>query len=56
MPYIKTTTQMKKITLILFAIISISTLLSSCGSTSKGGHCDAYGSVQNVDNKDLASK
>lgn len=39
------------------AIVAVITILaSSCGS-SQGGHCDAYGSVEQTEqNSDLASK
>lgn len=47
---------MKKISMLLLAAVSVTVLLASCGSTSKGGHCDAYGSIQHIDNKDVASK
>ena len=42
-----------------FAFTAIAAFLAvvaaSCGS-SQGGHCDAYGSVDQVENNDLASK
>ena len=40
-----------------FAIISVllSVVFFACAS-SKGGHCDAYGSVNNTENSDLATK
>ncbi len=42
-----------------FAFAAITAILAvvatSCGS-SKGGHCDAYGSVEQTTNNDLASK
>ncbi|HRP52607.1 MAG TPA: hypothetical protein PLI97_03770 [Fluviicola sp.] len=40
------------------AFVAVATFLTlfvvSCGSSK--GHCDAYGSVNNVENADLASK
>ncbi|MCC6699914.1 MAG: hypothetical protein IT221_00215 [Fluviicola sp.] len=40
-----------------FAAIAaiVAVVASSCGS-SQGGHCDAYGSVDQTENSDLASK
>jgi hypothetical protein len=42
-----------------FAFAAIAAIVAvaatSCGS-SKGGHCDAYGSVEQTSNNDLASK
>ena len=32
----------------------LTVVLAACGS-SKGGHCDAYGSVDQVENSDLAA-
>jgi hypothetical protein len=33
----------------------VALLATSCGS-SQGGHCDAYGSVDQIENNDLATK
>ena len=46
---------MKKILTLTILSVVFSLALASCGS-SKGGHCDAYSSVQQVENADLASK
>lgn len=46
---------MKKFLALAFLGIFVATLISSCGS--KGGHCDAYGSVDTIEQDgDLASK
>jgi len=46
---------MKKIlTLSVFAVV-LSFVFAACAS-SQGGHCDAYGSVNNTENTDLTSK
>ncbi|MBP5982172.1 MAG: hypothetical protein KA734_00480 [Fluviicola sp.] len=37
-----------------FAVL-LAFLATSCGS-SQGGHCDAYGSVDQTENNDLATK
>ena len=37
------------------AIVAALAVVASCGS-SKGGHCDAYTSVDQTQNADLASK
>ncbi len=47
--------QMKRFLALTIVGIALSTIVASCGS-SKGGHCDAYGSVNQVENSDLASK
>jgi hypothetical protein len=39
----------------LAAVAALLTVVASCGS-SKGGHCEAYGSVDQTENSDLASK
>lgn len=46
---------MKRILTLTIIGLVFSVLLASCGS-SKGGHCDAYGSVKQLENTDLASK
>ena len=48
-------TTMKKILTLTLVGMFLSLLMTACGS-SKGGHCDAYGSVNNVEQSDLASK
>ncbi|MCH2224045.1 MAG: hypothetical protein MK066_04695 [Crocinitomicaceae bacterium] len=47
---------MKKVFAIALLGLMFTVVLASCGS-SKGGHCDAYGSVDTVDteNTDLAA-
>lgn len=37
------------------ALVAALAVVASCGS-SKGGHCDAYTSVEQTQNADLASK
>ena len=46
---------MKKVLTLTIMGVVLSLVIASCGS-SKGGHCDAYGSVNSVENTDLASK
>jgi len=46
---------MRKFLTLTFAGLALTVVLASCGS-SKGGHCDAYGSVNQIENSDLASK
>lgn len=46
---------MKRILTLTIIGLVFSAVLASCGS-SKGGHCDAYGSIGQVENTDLASK
>jgi hypothetical protein len=46
---------MKRFLALTIVGVALSTIVASCGS-SKGGHCDAYGSVNQVENSDLASK
>lgn len=46
---------MKKVLALTLIGMTLTVLVASCGS-SKGGHCDAYGSVDQVENSDLASK
>jgi len=45
---------MKKFLALTFLGLMLTVVLAACGS-SKGGHCDAYGSVDQVENSDLAS-
>jgi hypothetical protein len=44
----------KLVTLVLVGMV-MAMVFTACKS-SKGGHCDAYGSVDHVENTDLASK
>jgi hypothetical protein len=46
---------MKRVLILTTMAIVLTAGLISCGGA-KGGHCDAYGSVDNVENSDLASK
>lgn len=46
---------MKKVLAIAFFGLALATVVASCGS-SRGGHCDAYGSIDQVENADLASR
>lgn len=39
----------------LAAVVAVLAVVASCGS-SKGGHCDAYSSVDQTENSDLASR
>ena len=45
---------MKKFLALTFAGLMLTVILAACGS-SRGGHCDAYGSVDQIEtNDDLA--
>ena len=46
---------MKRILTLTIIGLVFSAVLASCAS-SKGGHCDAYGSIEQAENADLASK
>jgi len=46
---------MKKLLIITLVGMFVTLGMTACKS-SKGGHCDAYGSVNQVENSDLASK
>ena len=46
---------MKKFLTLTLAGMALTLVLASCGS-SQGGHCDAYGAVDQVENSDLAMK
>lgn len=46
---------MKRVVILTAMALVLTAGLMACGG-SKGGHCDAYGSVDNVENSDLASK
>ncbi|MFA7274799.1 MAG: hypothetical protein WC044_13095 [Crocinitomicaceae bacterium] len=45
---------MKRVAILTVVAIVLTVSLAACGG-SKGGHCDAYGSIT-VENVDLASK
>ena len=45
---------MKKFLALTIMGLVLTAVVSACGS-SKGGHCDAYGSVDQVENTDMAS-
>ncbi len=51
---LKQTTMKKFMTLTLVGMF-LTLIFAACGS-SQGGHCDAYGSVDQVENSDLAAK
>jgi hypothetical protein len=44
----------KKLALAIIGVV-LSMAFTAC-SSSKGGHCDAYGSIDSVENSDLAAK
>jgi hypothetical protein len=46
---------MKKFLFFMLISFGVSMVATSCGS-SRGGHCDAYGSVQVTPAEDLASR
>jgi hypothetical protein len=46
---------MKKILALAFIGFGLMIVVSACGS-SRGGHCDAYGSANHVESSDLAKK
>ncbi|MFN5148129.1 MAG: hypothetical protein ACK457_00140 [Flavobacteriia bacterium] len=46
---------MKRILTLTLVGIVLSFAMAACGS-SKGGSCDAYGSIDQVENADVASK
>lgn len=46
---------MKKVLALSFLGLLLTTVIASCGS-SKGGHCEAYGSVDYEESNDLAAK
>ena len=46
-------TIMKKVLTLTLMGLMLTVVLAACGS-SKGGHCDAYGSIDQVENNDLA--
>lgn len=46
---------MKKILTLTLVGMFLALVMTACKSSS-GGHCDAYGSVNQIENADLASK
>ena len=46
---------MKRILALTLMGLGLSVLVAACGS-SQGGHCDAYGSLDQVNSTDLAAK
>ena len=46
---------MKKVLTLTIIGVVLTFVFAACGS-SKGGHCDAYGKVDQTENTDLASK
>ena len=46
---------MKRLVILTAMAMILTAGLMACGGA-KGGHCDAYGSLDNVENLDLASK
>jgi len=47
---------MKKIWTLTLIGISLALVMTACGSSKGTGGCDAYGSVNQTENSDLASK
>jgi hypothetical protein len=47
---------MKKILTLTLVGMFLSLVITACGSSKGGGGCDAYGSVNHIENNDLASK
>lgn len=45
---------MRKFLALMLVGFGVSLLVSSCGSTG-GGHCDAYGSIENTPANDVAA-
>lgn len=45
---------MKKFLTLALVGLVLSVVFASCGS-SQGGHCDAYGAIDQMENNDLAS-
>jgi hypothetical protein len=45
---------MKKVLALTLMGLMLTVVFAACGS-SRGGHCDAYGSVDHVENTDLAA-
>lgn len=46
---------MKRILALTLMGLGLTVLVAACGS-SQGGHCDAYGSLDQVESTDLASR
>lgn len=46
---------MKRILALTLMGFGLTVVLAACGS-SQGGHCDAYGSIDQVESTDLAQK
>ena len=49
------TENMKRVAILTILTLVLTVGLFACGGA-RGGHCDAYGSIDNVENDDLASK
>ena len=47
---------MKRILTFTIIGLVISVIFTACASAKTGGHCDAYGSVNSIENNDIASK
>jgi hypothetical protein len=47
---------MKRILTLTIIGLVISVIFSACASANTGGHCDAYGSINTIENNDIASK
>ncbi|MDG1146664.1 MAG: hypothetical protein P8N52_00030 [Crocinitomicaceae bacterium] len=45
---------MKKFLALTLTGLMLTAVLTACGAA-KGGHCDAYGSVDQIENADMAS-
>ena len=52
-PYINQNIMKKFLAMAIMGLM-LTAVVSACGS-SKGGHCDAYGNVDHVENSDMAS-
>ena len=47
---------MKRILTLSIIAVVLSVVFAACASSKSGGHCDAYGSVNTIENNDVASK
>ena len=47
---------MKRIFTLSIIAVVLSAIFTACASSKGGGHCDAYGSVNTIENNDVASK
>jgi hypothetical protein len=47
---------MKRILTLSIIAVVLSVVFAACASSKGGGHCDAYGSVNTIENNDVASK